>query len=215
MLSFKPMIVEKVLSVLSYWAGGGLGGCGKDPQIDIQGYNQMMDDFKKSTNDADDRLIEVKLLEVPRLSEFLLNLRAGFGVKNILYPGCRYDAKSLSEAFSPDEIFYMDNDPKVFTEIHGRFDQAQNIFVEDVADSHFPDEYFDAIYLKDLHEEYYGQPRNLAGALRMLRIGGLLIHSNFDCGADEVISSRDVRIEPNMRMFPTTTVNYTVFQKVA
>ena len=159
------------------------------------------------------RANEIKLLEIYKLSGLLQNLRAGFEIRNILYPGCRYDANSLSEAFSPNEVFYMDSDAKVFRDIYGRFDHAKNMFVEDVADSHFPDQYFDAVFLQDLHDEE--KPRNLRGALRMLKVGGLLIHSNKDCGAEPVINSWELRRTPNLRMFPLTLVTYTVYQKAA
>jgi|SRR3989344_364501 len=209
MLLFKLMLAEKLIYGVIGWMGKRMDQSARF-QENQRSFQEFIDEKQEEEN-----FLLAKSLEYPTLTDLLLRPRERFEIGNILYPGCGADIFSLEEAFEPDEVFYMDRDRQSLLELSTFLNSAgANIVHENVLDSHFPDGYFDAVFIKDFHHE---NKDYLTPILRMLKPGGVLIHSNYDNGClwDEMIGLDEFKRAPNLKMFPLTQVHYSVFQKVA
>jgi len=105
--------------------------------------------------------------------EFLRNLRKGFGISSIYYPGVGYDASQLYKAFLPNEIIYLDSsiNPLQGKILKGRSVQAG------MGHAPFRDRVFDAVFIQDIH----AQDSEIEEMLRTLTPDGLVIFSLDDC----------------------------------
>lgn len=131
---------------------------------------------------------------------FLQRVRDLFPIQTIFYPGPEYD-NSLETIFSPDEITYLDRN---------KAPKNGHVIFADYNDIPIPDESFDALFLQDNHPTR----DQLDKIITKLKPGGVIIHSNYDCG--EAVSLYQMMQIPGIQRqrFPVENMYYTVFQKI-
>lgn len=145
--------------------------------------------------------------------DFLKLVKWQFEISRIYYPGAETD-DVLECSFQPREIAYLDilndsyhsDDIVTFAARKGR----RYYLFNDMAKSPFKDGAFDAVFYQDIH----ATPAELAGILRTLRKGGVIIYSKDTCEGND--GKKKLRKVPGLTelQLPFTNKTLTVFQKI-
>lgn len=104
------------------------------------------------------------------INTYFQSLKQDFDINRIYYPGCGSDT-TLEQAFSTDEIFYMDADDSGLSMEGRHFVYAHHDAIP------FLNGYFDAIFYRDCH----ANDQQFLEMLRVLRVGGIVIRNEDIC----------------------------------
>lgn len=135
-------------------------------------------------------------------------LKTTHSIRRILFPGCWIDGTTLQNVFTRGEVFHMDMMQSL---THGGGPKNMPHFVVGrMMETPFPNGFFDAMFYEDVHAPRW----EFRGALKSLRVGGVVIYSTHDCGDPEGVQPKDLFKMPELRVLPVHSPYYLPFEKV-
>ena len=141
---------------------------------------------------------------------FFHELKNRYQISLIYYPGCWND-RILDNYFKRNEIVYLDDDKasaRYNVSVIGSYGYYQRFGV--FGHSPFKDEVFDAVF----HHDNDADKEEFSDILRVLKSGGIIIHSDSGCEYD--LTVKDILSFPGIEAadFPKIHGSYTLLQKI-
>lgn len=141
-------------------------------------------------------------------TQLLEELKEKYSIRRILFPGCWTDDKTLQDVFTQGEVFHMDKFHWVTSGASKR--NMPHLVVARMMETPFPNGFFDAMFYEDVHAPRW----EFRGALKSVRVGGVVIFSTHDCGYTDGMQPKDLFKMPELRVLSVHSPHYLPFEKI-